>query len=330
MNNRRKLVIALGAGALEAPFASWAQQPNKIARIGVLSGGTPASSARSIQAFRDGLRELGRVEGQNIIIEYRYAHGRGRDLLSTLAEELVRLTPDCILTGGLNAINSLMRSTSIIPIVIANIDADPVREGIFKNLARPGGNVTGLIGIQWELAGKRLDLIREIVPKARRVAVLYDPRSRSGHSHVEVSRAAAHRLGMQLQLLEARGSEEIEQAFSAARNGGADAISVIHIGVLGTQRPLIVKLAMDARLPAIYSDLNFVLDGGLMAYAPDTTEQWRRAAVFVDKILKGAKPADLPVEQPTKFELAINMKIVKALGIKIPQSIMLQATKVIE
>ena len=329
MNNRRKLVIAIGAGVLTAPFGAFAQQPSKVARIGWLTGGTPASSAQSAQSFREGLRELGHIEGRNIVIESRYSHGKV-ELFPGFADELVRLNPDCIVAGGFSAVRALTRLTRTIPIVIANIDSDPVREGIVGSLARPGGNVTGLTGIQWELAGKRLELLREIAPKAIHIALLFDPRSRSGHSHVEVTQDIARKLGMQLQVFEVRDPKDIEQAFIAARKGRADAISVIHTGIMGTQRPTIVKLALNARLPAIYSDITFVIDGGLMAYAPDISAQYRSAAVFVDKILKGAKPVDLPIEQPTKFELVINMKTAKVLGITIPQSILVRADRFIE
>jgi putative ABC transport system substrate-binding protein len=213
---------------------------------------------------------------------------------------------------------------------LGNLDSDPVEEGIIASLARPGGNVTGLVGIQWELAGKRLELLREVAPKASRIAVLFDPRTRSGQVHVERTQSAAHKLGMQLQLLEARAPGDIDRAFKAAREGRAEALSVIHVGVMQGERPRIARLALEARLPAVYSATTFPPDGGLMAYAPDTADQYRRAAVFVDKILKGAKPADLPVEQPTKFELVINMKTARALGITIPQTILVRADRVIE
>jgi putative ABC transport system substrate-binding protein len=294
-----------------------------------LTPGTSESGSANVHAFREGLRALGRVEGKSIAVAYRFAQGKPESI-PAFAEELVRLNPDCIVAGGTTTIRTFMRSTKTIPIVVANMDADPVEEGMIASLARPGGNVTGSIGIQWELAGKRLELLRDLAPKASRVALLVDPGGPSGHAHVERSKIAARKLGMQLHMLEARQPEAIDRAFNAAREGRAEALSVIHIGIMGRERPRIVKLAMDSRLPAIYSDIEFALLGGLMAYAPYTREQHRRAAVFVDKILKGAMPADLPVEQPTKFELAINMKTAKALGITIPQTILIRAERVIE
>ena len=323
---RRRGLIAVALIAA-APCA-FAQQPGRVGRIGWVSPGTSKTMVNRIHGFREGLRELGRVEGKNIFIEYRFAQGITESFPS-LAEELVRLNPDCFIAGGFTAIRALMHRTKTIPIVIGNLDSDPVREGIITSFARPGGNVTGLVGIAWELAGKRLELLREVVPKASRVAVLFDPRSRSGHAHAEGTAAAARKLGLQLQLLEVRDPEGIDRAFQSAREARADALSVIHIGLMQTERPRVIRLALEARLPAIYSDTSFVAEGGLVAYAPDVGDQYRRAAVFVDKILKGAKPADLPVEQPTKFELVLNMQAAKALGIAFPQTVLLRAERLI-
>jgi putative ABC transport system substrate-binding protein len=328
MNHRRRIVVGI-AGVLAPPPIVFAQKPQKVARIGWLTPGTRESGRANVDAFREGLRALGHVEGKNVVIDYRFAEGK-TELFPVLAAELVRLNPDCILAGGYPTIRALMRLTKTIPIVLGNLDSDPVEEGIIASLARPGGNVTGLIGIQWELAGKRLELLREVAPKASRVAVLFDPRTRSGQAHVEQTQIAARKLGMQLQLLEAREPADIDRAFKAAREGRAEAISVIHVGVMQGERPRIARLAIEVRLPAVYSATTFPADGGLMAYAPDTSDQYRRAAVFVDKILKGAKPADLPVEQPTQFELVVNMKTAKALGITIPQTILIRADRVIE
>ena len=328
MNRRRRSLLGLGAITMLSPFSS-AQQPRKIARIGWLSGGTSTTQSPVIQAFREGMRELGRIEAKDYTIDFRFSQGKP-ELFPVLAQEVVRQNPDCIVVSGFNGVRSLMRLTKTIPIVMGNIDSDPVQEGIVASLARPGGNVTGLIGIQWELAAKRLELLREVAPGARRVAILFDPRSRSGYAHFEGTEAAARKLGIELHLFEAASAEAIDQAFKQARERGVDAISVIHIGLLQLHRERVVKLALEARLPAIYSSLFFSAAGGLMAYAPNTNDQWRRAAVFVDKILKGAKPGDLPVEQPTKFELVLNMKTAKALGIVFPQTVLLQADRVIE
>jgi putative ABC transport system substrate-binding protein len=223
-----------------------------------------------------------------------------------------------------------MRLTKTIPIVFPNIDSDPVKEGLVASLARPGGNVTGLTGIQWELSGKRLELLKEIVPKAQRIGLVFDPRSASGDYHRDATQAAARKLGLQLQLLEVRSPEGTDHAFKTARESGLDALSVIHIGLVQQDRSRVVKLAMGARLPAIYSDTEFAHHGGLMTYSLDVSQQHLRAAVFVDRILKGAKPADLPVEQPTKFELVLNMKTAKALGIVFPQTVVLRAEQVIQ
>ena len=328
MNSRRSIIAGLG-GMLALPRFVRAQLPKKIARIGYLDPGSSASSATRTQGFKQGLRELGYVEGNNLSIDFRHANG-DVPLHSKLADELFSLKPDCMIAVGLGAAVAFSRLTKTIPIVIANIDADPVKEGLITSLARPGGNITGLTGIAWELAAKRIELLREVAPKAQRIAVLFDPRSSAGYAHVEGTQAAARKLGLQLQMLEARDPEAIDHAFKAAREARAEAISVIHIGLMQTQRPRIVKLVAEARLPAIYSDVTFVDEGGLIGYAPDIVVQHRRAAVFVDKIFKGTKPADLPMEQPTRFELAINMKTAKALGITFPQTILVRAERVIE
>ena len=327
---RRKLLIAAGAGALAASLRSFAQpQPKKVTRIGWFESGTPASSPERRKAFLEVLRESGHVEGKNLVIDYRYGHGKSATY-PALAAELVALKPDCIVAVGVGPIRAVRQATSTIPIVMGTIDADPVKVGLVASLARPGGNITGLTGIAWELAGKRLELLREVAPKASRVAVIFDPRSPAGHAHVQETEVAARALKVPLQLLEASEPIDLETAFQAARQARAEALFVVAAGMPNSHRPRIVKLAIEARLPAIYSNLESVTDGGLMAYAPNTVEQFRRAAIYVDKILKGVKPADLPIEQPTKFELVVNLKTAKALGIKIPQSILARADRVIE
>ena len=325
----RRAFLAASIAATASPFVAVAQQRTKTWRIGYLAPMSPSAGARLLESFRQGLRELGYVEGQNISIDYRWAEGRV-DLFPALAEELVRLGLDCIVSGGADAVTALTRLTKTIPIVIANIEADPVKEGIVASFARPGGNVTGMTAIGWELAGKRLELLLEIAPRTQRIGVLFDPRSRAARPHVEGTQEAARKLGKQLQLLEARDPQGIDQAFKAAQEARTDALSVIHVGLLQSHRSRIAKLAMDARLPAIYSALEFVADGGLVAYAPDIFDQFRRAAVFVDKILKGTKPGEIPVEQPTTFELAVNMKTAKALGITLPQTVLMRVNKTIE
>ena len=318
-------MLALGLVAGLPQLAS-AQPQRKVAHIGILT----SSSTSRLRAFQDGLKELGYVEGKNLRYEYRLTEGK-RELLAMYAAELVRMKVDLLVTPGIGPAIEAKKATRSIPIVFPNIDADPVKEGLVASLARPGGNVTGLTGIQWELSGKRVELLKELVPKAQRIGLLFDPRSAAGEAHRDATLAAAKKLGVRIELLEIRAPDAIDQAFRTARDAGVEALSVIHVGgYVPAHRARIFKLAMDARLPAIYSDTEFAQAGGLMAYSPDTHHQYRRAAVLVDKILKGAKPADLPVEQPTKFDLVLNMKTAKALGIVFPQTVLLQAERVIE
>jgi putative ABC transport system substrate-binding protein len=329
MHARRQLLV-LGAAALAAPLASFAQQPKgRTRRLGWLEPGTPASFPARKKTFHEVMREAGYVEGQNLVVDYRYAHGK-LEQFPALAVDLVARKPECVVAIGVDAIRALRQATSTIPIVMGTIDADPVKEGLVGSLARPGGNITGMIGIAWELAGKRLELLREIAPKATRVAVIFDPRSPAGHAHVNETELVARALKVQLQLLEAKEPADLENAFHAARSNRADALFVVAVGMLNSHRQRIVALAIEARLPAIYSNVEFVGDGGLIGYAPNMAEQFRRVAMYVDKILKGAKPGDLPIEQPTKFELVINAKTAKAIGVRVPKSLLARADRVIE
>lgn len=312
------------------PTMSWAQQAKgKTRRIGWLEPGSPESFPARRKAFLQVLREAGHAEGQSLTVDYRYARGK-LEQFPALAAELVALKPECVLAIGVDAIQALRKLTATIPIVMGTIDADPVKEGFAASLARPGGNVTGMAGIAWELAGKRLELLKEIAPKTARVGVVFDPRSHAGLAHVAQAQAAARSLKMQLQLLEVKEPADLDIAFRAARDARADALFVVGIGMVNSHRPRIVALASGARLPAIYSNLEFVSDGGLIAYAPNTVEQFRRAAAYVEKILGGAKPGDLPIQQPTVFELAVNLKTAKATGVAIPKSILGRADRVIE
>jgi len=326
MNNRRKLLVALGASVIAAPFALFAQQSEKVYRIGFLSPRPGIESGE--EAFRQGLRKLGYVEGQNIVLEWRFTKGRVAPF-PQLASEMVRLRVDCILAVGVSAVEALKQSTKTIPIVMGTIDADPVKEGIIASLARPGGNITGLVGISWELAGKRIELLKQAIPSAIRVAILVDP-SPAGLAHVREAEVAARNLGMQLRTLEVRDPEGLANAFQVARQWRAEALSVVGTGLVNSHRAQIVNLAVKTRLPTIYSNADFVLEGGLMSYADDPIDRYRRAAAYVDKILKGTKPADLPVEQPTKFELVINFKTAKQVGLKIPPSVLARADRVID
>jgi putative tryptophan/tyrosine transport system substrate-binding protein len=323
----RLIRLAVILSLILAPLPTEAQETGKAPRIGFLFFGFPGPS-RELDAFRQGLRELGYTEGQNIVIEYRFAGGRA-ERLPELATELVRLKPDVLVTPGTPASLSAKRATSTIPIVFAGV-ADAVGAGLIASLARPGGNITGLTSISAELGGKRLELLKEVAPKVSRVAVLYNPADRSNVLVLKELQKSAPALGLALQPLEVRGPGGFEGAFVAMTRQRADALFVA-AGLLTTEhRKALVDLAAKRRIPAIWGERQFVEAGGLMAYAVDFYDQVRGAAIYVDKILKGAKPGDLPVEQPTKYELVINLKTAKALGLTIPHSLLLRADHVIQ
>jgi putative ABC transport system substrate-binding protein len=304
-----------------------AQQPKKVPRIGFLNA-TPASSiAARIKAFREGLRELGYVEGQNITIEYRYVEGKP-DQLPALAAELVRLKVDVIVTGGQVSTRAAKEATVTIPIVMAQ-DSDPVGSGFVASLARPGGNITGLATLYPEISGKQLELLKEIVPKLSRVAVLGNSTTPGNAQSLKETELAAGAFGVQLQYPDVRGPKDIETAFRAASKGRADAVLVLSSPVFLSQRTQLAELAVKNRLPAIYGRLEYVEDGGLMTYGASFTDLFRRAAVYVDKILKGTKPSELPVEQPMKFEFIINLKAAKQIGLTIPPNVLARADRVI-
>jgi putative ABC transport system substrate-binding protein len=312
---------------LGLPVAAAAQQAGKVPRIGFLFYGSPGPSPE-LDAFRQGLRELGYIEGQNITIEYRFAGGRVGQL-PELAAELVRLKIDVIVTPGTPASVAAKQATSTIPIVFAGV-ADAVGAGLVADFARPRGNITGLTGISAELGGKRLELLKEVAPKASRVAVLFNPADRSNVLVLKELQESAPALRLTLQPLGVRGPGEFEGAFVAMSRKRAHALFGA-AGILTTEhRKAIVDLAAKSRIPAMWGERQFVEAGGLMSYAVNFYDQVRRAATYVDKILKGAKPGDLPVEQPTKFELVINLKTAKALGLTIPQSLLLRADEVIQ
>src|SRR5215510_1902008 len=304
-----------------------AQQPSKVPHIGYLVLNTLSSQVARMEAFRQGLREIGYVEGKNVVIDWRSADGKlGR--LSALAAELVRLKVDIIVTTGPTPTRAAKEATSTIPIVLTN-DPDPVANGFVVSLARPGGNITGLSSFAPELSGKRLEILREVVPKLSRVAVL-GTSTRTGSAQVQKEiEPAAKAFKVQLQYLDVSDSKAIETAFLAASKGRADGVLTLPSGSLFSQRPKIADLAVKNRLPAIYYQRQFVEDGGLMFYGVSVTDLDRRAATYVDKILKGAKPADLPVEQPTKFEFIINLKAAKQIGLTIPPNVLARADRVI-
>jgi ABC-type uncharacterized transport system substrate-binding protein len=305
-----------------------AQQSPKIPRIGYLGAASYAANLTRVQAFRQGLREAGYIEGRSIVIEYRYAEGK-RDRVAALAAELVRLKVDVIVTGGSAATGPAKGVTVTIPIVMTN-DPDPVGNGFVASLARPGGNITGLSTLSPELSGKRLEILKETVPRLARVAVLgnlTEPGNAQALKEVEL---AAGAFGVRVQYIDVRGSKDIETSFRAASKGRADALLLLASTILVAGRTQVTDLAVKGQLPAIYYRPEFVEDGGLMSYATSLTDLSRRAATYVDKILKGAKPADLPVEQPTKFELLINLKAAKQIGLTIPPQVLARADRVIK
>jgi putative ABC transport system substrate-binding protein len=327
MNNRRKLVIALGAGALGGAGAVGAQAPAKVRRIGLLSPSSPSDVALWYQAFRLGLRDLGWAENRNISFEYRYAEGR-HDRFPDLAADLVHLKVDVIVTAITSDTLAAQKATRTIPIVMA-AGGDPVATGLVESLARPGGNVTGMSQMISELGGKRLALLKEMVPKLSRVAVLWNPQSASSTLYWKEIQLPARKLGLQLHSLEVRSPDDFEKAFEDATRARAGALLVTGDPVVAANLKRLAGLAAKSRLPSIHQLSEFADAGGLLAYGADRVDMFRRAATFVDKILKGAKPGDLPIEQPTKFELVINMTTAKALGITIPQSVLVRADKVI-
>ena len=328
MNKRRKVIVALGASALAGAGAVRAQAPATVRRIGLLSQFSPSDDAPWHQAFRLGLRDLGWVEGKNISIEYRYAEGR-HDRLPDLAADLVRLKVDVIATTATSDALAAQKATRAIPIVMV-AGGDPVANGLVESLARPGGNVTGLSQMPQELSGKRLELLKEMVPKLSRVAVLWNPQSASATLNWKEIQQPARQLGIQLHSLEVRSPNDLDKAFEAAIRARAGALAILPDPVITTNLKRIADLAAKSRLPSIYQSSDFADAGGLVTYGPDRADLFRRAATYVDKILKGTKPGDLPVEQPTKLELVVNLKTAKALGITIPQSVLFRADRVIE
>jgi putative ABC transport system substrate-binding protein len=325
----KKIVGVVLATVIPAFFhLAAAQQPKKVPRIGYLAAASASANPARIEAFRQGLRELGYVEGKNIVIESRYAEGK-IDRLSELAAELVRLKVEVIVTGGPAPTRAAKEATVTIPIVMG-FDTDPVGNGFVASLARPGGNITGLATLSPEISGKQLELLKEIVPRISRVAVLGDSTTPGNAQSLRETKLAAGALKVKLQYLDVLGPKDFETAFRAASKGRADAVLMMTSRVFVLQRTQIADLAAKSRLPAIYDRREFVDDGGLMSYGTNFTDLSRRAATYVDKILKGVKPADLPVEQPIKFELVINLKAAKQIGLTIPPNVLARADKVIK
>lgn len=325
---RRALILAIGMSVLAAPLRLAAQQAKRVPRVGYLFSFTPAEGLHLWEACRRGLRELGYVEDHNIVLEPRWADGH-HERLPKLAADLVQLKADVIVSAATPASRAAKAATSSIPIVIVAV-GEPVKTGLVTSLARPGGNVTGLSLLTTDLSGKRLELLAEFVGNIPRVAILMNPDNPVHAVFLEETRDAAQRLGVHLQSLQARNPREIEQVFDAATVHRAVALIVFDDPVIWSYRTQIVSHAVKRKLPVMYGYREFVDDGGLMSYGPDRIDHYRRTAIYVDKILRGARPADLPVERPSKFEFIVNVTTAKALSLTIPPSLLLRVDQVIE
>jgi putative ABC transport system substrate-binding protein len=326
--NERIFALALGAMLFALCVSAQAQQPGKIPRIGFLAVAPLSTLAQRIEAFRQGLRDLGYADGRNIVIEWRSAE-RNPDRMPTHAAELVQLKVDVIVTAGSTATGSAKAATVTIPIVMAQ-DGDPVVNRFVASLARPGGNITGLSTLSPEINGKRLELLKEIVPRLSRVAVFGSSTNAEDAKSLEEIKLAAGAMKMQLEYLGVRTAKDIDPGFRAATKARADAVLwAVSGSVTRAHRTQVLEAAIKSRLPAIYNAVDWVEDGGLVAYGPNYPDLYRRAATYVDKILKSAKPADLPVEQPTKFEFAINLKAAKQIGLTMPPNVLARADRVI-
>jgi putative tryptophan/tyrosine transport system substrate-binding protein len=325
---RRQFLTLLGGGAVALPLAARAQPMAKVWRVGMLETTAATLNAANLDAFRQALRQLGYVEGQNLIVEYRSGDGH-IDRFPQLAAELVHLNVDIIITRGTPAALAAKKATTTIPIVMAAI-GEPVETGMVTSLARPGGNVTGLSAFVTELTAKRVEIMRELIPQLSRMALIDNMANRSVPAQWDEMKRAAVAFGIQPQLYDVRKAEDMERAFSSAIAQRVNALSVGNDSVLIANRIQVVQLAARHRLPAIYATRDFVDAGGLLSYAAHYPDLYRRAAAYVDKIFKGAKPADLPVEQPTKFEIVVNLKAASALGLTVPTTLLARADEVIE
>jgi putative tryptophan/tyrosine transport system substrate-binding protein len=324
---RREFITLVGGAAAAWPIATRAEQPARLQTIGFLGSATPSAAPEGAAAFVQRLSELRWVIGSTVAIEYRWAEGRN-DRFAELAAEFVRLKVDAIVTSGTPSVLALMQATSSIPIVFVAV-GDPVTNGLVKSLARPGGNVTGLSNQTRDLAGKRVEILREIVPGLRRLAILANVGNDAVVLEMRDTQAAARTLGYEVTTLEIRRSEDIAPAFETIRDR-ADAIYIVIDALVVVNRVRINTLALNARLPTMHAFRESVEAGGLISYGPNFAELWRRSAEYIDKILRGAKPGDIPVEQPTKFDLVINLKTAKALGLSVPPALLARADDVIE
>ena len=330
MNTRRKLVIALGAGALAAPFGAFAQQQGKVWRIGYLDYGSRKSmvDAGRHAALMDGLREHGYVEGKNFVLEARYADGSA-ERANELAAELVRQKVDLILVTGTPTGHAAKRATTTIPVVMTTV-VDPVGDGFAASLARPGGNITGMSSGVDDTIQKLVELLNVPVPRSKRIAVIVNPGNRMHAPLLSRIQAAAKQTGKQVLPMSVRTADEIERGFATMARERIDAVIILIDGLAFQQRAQIAGLALKYRLPSIYSQPQYAEAGGLMTYGSDTTDNFRRAGIFVDKIFKGAKPGDIPFEQPTRYYFVINRKTANALGVKLNNELLVRADKVIE
>jgi len=329
MNNRRKLVIALGAGALAAPLGLRAQQLTaRAARIGWVVAGSPVTHAISLAAFRDGLQKLGYSEGQNVALEYRWAEGN-LERLPGLVLDLVQRKVDVILAGGTPVAVAAKNATRSIPIVMAGV-GDPVEVGLITSLAHPGGNITGMVATLPDVARKRLEILKEIIPRLARVSVIWNPSSSVAQRESKGIKESASVLRLSLNFYEAQTLTQLQNSLNLIPKSRPDGIIVLNDPLVFTYRKNIAEFASQAKIPSIYGFSEFVTVGGLISYGANIADTYRRAAIYVDKILKGAKPGDLPIELPRTFELMINKKTADAIGVTIPNSILLRADKLIE
>jgi putative ABC transport system substrate-binding protein len=328
MRASRRAFLVASVTALVGPRAGRAQPAPRVARVGVLASSTEENFAAGVKAFRDGLRERGWIEGQNLTIEARYAEER-YDRLPVLAAELVGLNVDVIFAMASPAVAAARRTTTTVPIVMETL-GDAVSAGLVTSLAQPGGNVTGISGFAPELSGKRLELIRELLPKAARIGFLANLSNPATTTVIRASEAAAQRMGIQLHMVDVREPAELDAAFETMIRARSEALLVAADPMLFSQRRRIVELAARHRLPAVYENRRFADVGGLVSYGPDQTERFRQAAAYVDRILRGAKPGDLPIEQPRTFELVLNLQTAKGLGLQFPPTLRLRADHLIE
>ena len=325
---RREFVTMLGCAAAAWPLAARAQQPARLPTIGFSGTTTASAQVQRTTAFAQRLHQLGWIEGRTVVIEYRWAEGR-YERFAEIAAEFIRLKVDVIVTAATAPVLAAKRATSVIPIVFA-VAGDPVSTGLVASLARPGGNVTGLSLQQTDLAGKRLELLREVLPDLRRLAIMGNAASPMIVLELREAESTARSLGLEVATLEVRQRDDIPLAFETARKFRADALYICADPLINASRPELVNLARSGRLPTAFGEAEHVDAGGLMSYGPNLPDLYRRAAEYVDKILRGAKPADLPVEQPTKFDLVINLKTAKALGLEVPATLLARADEVIE